>query len=437
MSRSSRLRAQRGMTLIEALLVLVVVASVMLSLYGLVDTSNKLTKQETEVADVQQSARIGIYELSRIIRQSSVGGLYFANAVLPIANNIAGGTSMTDLSGASHFIRKGTDVIAVRGILLGERYALSPGDIACSGGCDSTATMTITLRSSTVRGFVNFPITGTPQLASKTRPFYFIVEDQANQNVTVGASTYVVPFYTVGLVTANTSGTWYTLDTTTTPANPTFTFTMNPSDAGARKFNATTTLATSLNAPVRCGVADEIRFFVDEGAANATGSTADTHPTLAQATLDPLTGNYDIQTLVEDVEDFQIAYGVDGIVGGAYDGGVSPAAVDISAANKDEWVGNFASEVTSTLPISSTDPKHVDGFINTSVTTGGIAVPSLKSVWISLVVKSADPDLVFNGPGARGIQILDSTAVSFSAATGRPYRRRPVSLAVSLRNYNS
>src|ERR1700693_5607591 len=134
MSSLSRLRAQRGVTLIEALLVLVVVATVMISLYGLVDTSNRLTKEQTEVSDVQQSARIGIYELSRIIRQSSVGGLYFANAVLPIENNSAGGSSLADISGASHFIRKGTDVIAVRGILLGERYALSPGDVVCGGG---------------------------------------------------------------------------------------------------------------------------------------------------------------------------------------------------------------------------------------------------------------------------------------------------------------
>ncbi len=214
---------------------------------------------------------------------------------------------------------------------------------------------------------------------------------------------------------------------------------MNPSDAGAKKFNATTSLATSLSGPIRGGAVDEVRFFLDEGPANATGSTTDAHPSLAQATWDPLSGNYDIQTLVEDVEDFQIAYGVDGSNGTAPDGGVSPAAVDITAENRDEWVGNFVSEVTDTLPIIAPNSLHsgVDAFVNTSIATGSIAVPSLKSVWISLVAKSADPDLIFNGPGARGIQILDSSAVSFSAATGRPYRRRPVSLAVSLRNYNS
>ena len=58
-------------------------------------------------------------------------------------------------------------------------------------------------------------------------------------------------------------------------------------------------------------------------------------------------------------------------------------------------------------------------------------------MWLSLVVKSRDPDLKYDGPGARGVVTLDSTAKSMSDATitGRPYRRRVQSLAVSLRNY--
>src|ERR1700693_6648971 len=128
-----RLRAQRGTTLIEVLIVMVV-AIAMVALYELVDTSNKITKQQTAVADVQQSARIGVSELSRIIRQSRVGGLYFGNAVLPIANNSPGGTSLPDNSATSipHFIRKGTDVIEVRGVLLGDKYILDEGDVTCA-----------------------------------------------------------------------------------------------------------------------------------------------------------------------------------------------------------------------------------------------------------------------------------------------------------------
>jgi hypothetical protein len=159
------------------------------------------------------------------------------------------------------------------------------------------------------------------------------------------------------------------------------------------------------------------------------------------ANYDPSSGNYDIQPLVDEVEDFQVAYGVDGVSGMPPDRGVSPASVDISAVNKDEWVGNVAGEVQTSLVVSSSDPRRVDAFLDTSIPSAApkleLATPALRSVWLSLVVKATDPDMKYDGPGATGIRVLDSTAGSFSQAssTGRRYRRRLQSLAVALRNY--
>src|SRR5207245_3962210 len=99
---------------------------------------------------------------------------------------------------------------------------------------------------------------------------------------------------------------------------------MNPADAGAKVFNASAAGAPSLQNPFVCGALDDILFFVDEGTAAVSG---DTHPTLAMATYDPSTSHYDIQSLVDEVEDFQIAYGVDGADGSAVDGGADPVAV--------------------------------------------------------------------------------------------------------------
>ncbi len=430
----SQFRADGGFTLIEATVALFVGTIALLGLYGLVDASNKLTKEQSEVADVQQSARNGLAELSRIVRQARVGGLYFGNAVLPIANNGVlltnadvvsySGLPMRDLTGIAHSIRQGTDVIEVRGVISGDKYILDNGDVTCTPSCDDPgAQITVTIPATASLGYVNFPVNGSPSLASRTKPFYFCVLDGENQQVTVNGLTYLVPIYLAGLV--DTTGSWYTQ----TPN--TFTFTMAQND-GARKLNATTTLPPSLARSVSGGAVDVVRFFVDDA--------GDTHPSLAEAVWDPQSGRWDIQTLIEDVEDFQIAYGVDGAPcptnPACYDGGVSPETVDLGGVNKDEWVGNVATEVETTLSISAPDANHsgVDAFIDTAVASGRPAVPALHSVWISLVVKAADPDLVFNGPGARGIRILDSTAASFSDTTGRSYRRRSLSLAVSLRN---
>jgi hypothetical protein len=294
--------------------------------------------------------------------------------------------------------------------------------------------MTVTIRATAHNGVVNYASGTVPALTSKTRPFYFVVADGSNQKITAGGVDYFIPLYYVGLV--DTTGTWYT-----TTAD-TFTFTMNPQDSGAQKLNATAGGAPALEQPYAGGPVDDILFFVDEGSSDASSSKVDTHPSLAQATFDPSSGRYDIQSLVDEVEDFQVAYGVDGIVAGnPPDRGISPVSIDTSAVNKDEWVGNVATEIQSSLVFSATDPRRVDAFLDTSIPSGppnpALATPALRSVWLSLVVKATDPDFKYEGPGSTGIKVLDSTAVSFSASssTGRRYRRRLQSLAVALRNY--
>jgi prepilin-type N-terminal cleavage/methylation domain-containing protein len=424
---------ERGLTLIETIVALALLAIVLSGLYTLLEASNRITKQETNVAEVQQSARIGIYELGHIIRQARAGSLYYGNAILPVTNNSPGGESLTDLDGKAHYIRKGTDVIAVRGILLDDRYAIDPGDVSCVGSCATSSTARVTIRAKANTGVVNFPNGGSPSIGSRTRPFYFLVTAATQQLVTVGSSSYLVPFYYVGRV--NATGTWYT------KTADSFAFSMDVQDAGARRFDAPAPTPTNMDKPFAGGVVDEVRFFVDEGSTDSSTSAADTHPTLAEAILDAQTNQYDVRPLVAEVEDFQVAYGIDGIGGLPHDQGVSAAMVDQTGFNKDEWVGNFPSEIETTLAISSADPKSVEAFLDTSTPSQSSdpkpAKAALRSVWVSLVAKSADPDMRYDGPGARGMKILDSSAFSFSAAssTGRPYRRRLQSFAVSLRNY--
>jgi Type IV Pilus-assembly protein W/Prokaryotic N-terminal methylation motif len=425
----------KGLTLIETLITLAVLTAVMVGLYALLDSSNKLAKQETNVAEAQQSVRIGISEVTRVVRQGRVGGLFIANAILPVANNSGAGSTLTDISGTAHYIRAGTDVIGVRGIISGDKYGLATGDVTCGASCATTTAMTVTIRATSASGVVNFLSGTSPAIAGKTRPFYFVVADGSTEMVTTGVGTYLVPVYYVGLVDANSSGTWFTQT-----ANA-FTFSMNPQDADALKLTAAPPSSTTLDKPFSGGVVDEIRFFVDEGPTDASSSALDTHPSLAEAVFDPSSRNWEIQPLIEDVEDFQVAYGVDGIDGTPHDHGISPAAYDLSGSNRDEWVGNVANEVTTTLPLTSSDPKRVEAFIDSSIPTGpsapALAVAALRSVMVGLVVKSADPDFRYNGPGARGFALFDSTARSFSSAssTGRPYRRRLQRFAVSLRNY--
>jgi Tfp pilus assembly protein PilV len=439
MPGSVRSERERGFTIIETLVTLTVMVPVVLGLYSLLDSSNRLSKQESSLAQVQQSSRGGIYEVARYLRQARVGQIYYGSAVLPIYDNAPSGKTIKDLTGQGHIVRKGTDVVEARGVILGDKFSITSGDLTCAGSCDGTSQMTVIIRSTSSNGSLNYPAGQKPSLAARTRPFYLVVGDSSSQTVTVSGKSYLVPLYFVGLVNADASGSWYTYSSG--GGSATFAFSMNPSNAGARVFNATAASAPSLSKPFLCGAVDDIVFFVDEGTAAVSG---DTHPSLAMATYDPSTGNYDIQSLVDEAEDFQVAYGVDGADGSAADGGADPVAVNMTAANRDEWIGNFAGEVDASLgtpaaalPRTGSVAAFVDTTVATSDTAPALARPLLRSLWISLVVKSRDPEITYSGPGALGVMTLDSTAKSMSdpSITGRPYRRRVQSLAVSLRNF--
>jgi type II secretory pathway pseudopilin PulG len=428
--------SERGFTLVEGLVTMTLAVLIGMGLYNLLDSSTRLAKQETQVSAAQQDSRTGMAELSRVVRQARAGQLFYGNSILPVANNSPGGAFVTDVAGGAHYIRKGTDVLGVRGVLFGDRYGLTGGDVTCGSIlCTSDTPMTVTLRSTAANGVVNYRSGSTPGLASRTRPFHFAVLYGTLQTVTVANTEYLIPLYYVGRV--DTTGNWYT------QTADTFTFVMNPADSGARLWNAVTTVARELvQSPYSAGPVEEVLFFVDEGPADASTSSLDTHPTLAEAVFDPSTGRYDVQPLVDEVEDFQVAYGIDGADGSTHDRGVAPTRVDTSAANRDEWVGNVVTEVENGLTFSATEPHFISAFIDSSVSPGvpdlfSRAVPALRSVWLSLVVKSSDPEIRYGGPGARGIQILDSAAISFSspAVSGRSYRRRATTLAVSLRNF--
>jgi type II secretory pathway pseudopilin PulG len=431
---------RRGFTLIEGLVALLILTAMMIGLLTLLDSSNRLAKQETQVSDAQGSGRSAIYEVTRLIRQARTGQLSPANAVMPWVNNATAATPEIVAGSVNHTIRPGTDAIELRGIFFGETYYFGPADVVCAGGaCTGADTATVTLRQLTPTGYSNFPAGGRPEIATRTEPFYFVVTSTRLQSVTAtdsgGTGTYALPLYYVGRVDAEPSGAWIVHNATATPA--TFTFTVTFGDAGAQALNATSTTTVALQDPVAGGLIfsggaiDRVVLFVDRGPQDPDG--AYTHPYLAQAVA-AADGTWSVQRLVDDVEDLQFAYGIDGLDGSVPDRGVDPAALS-TTANADEWAYNVTDD---TALVEQSGPRRIEGFLAgpasapTSAALRSMVTPSLRAILVSVVVKSLDPDIKFSGPGASGIRTLDSTAPPVST---QPYRRRAQTMAVNLRNY--
>lgn len=435
--RSARPRPgrPRGFTLVEGLVALVIVSILIIGLLTLLDSSNRLAKQETQVADAQGSGRSAIYEVTRLVRQARVGHLSPLNSVMPFVNNA---TNETITAGTvTHTLRPGTDAVLLRGVLFDDAYFFNTGDVACAGGaCTGSGTATVTLRQQTATGFQNFPAGQLPGLAARTEPFFFVVSDTSSQALVVNASgapaTYAIPRYYVGLVSADTAGSWYVHDTTAVPQ--TFQFTVDFTDATARTMNASTALADGLERPFSGGVVDEIVLFVDRGPQDpaALGGRY-THPFLAQA-IRQGDGGWQVQRLIDDVEDLQLAYGIDGVDGSTPDRGVDPAAVS-ATKDADEWVFNADEEVlvASANPVRYEDFVVGPAFAPTSPVQPAQATPALRAVFVSVVTKSLDPDPRFEGPGALGVKTFDSAAQPVSP---QPYRRRVQTMAVYLRNFS-
>ncbi len=446
-----------GFTLVEMIVVTLLLGIAMLGLLAVFDASARINKNETDVADAQGAVRYGIYQMTRVIRMAGSGGLYVTQAVLNHSDALLPGitaaasydnvgvVTVVGTDGNNYTVRPGTDMIEVRGVILSPLVGFDQ-QTGC-GGCTGTQPVNVLpiTGDPLIGQHVNNDVTNRPQFAaidahgagaSGPLPMFVIVED-GNSDLHVGcsdplpggATRYPQPYYNVGVITLPTSlaggGTFGQVD---------FGGTLGP------RFNGELPSGGSQPAiPIakvrRAGILDDILFFVttDPTGLDPTGI----HPFLAQGIR---RGNaFEITRLADDVEDMQIAYGVDGITGMIPDNAlttdpiVAPAVnVDpnvSTAIDGDEWVPNVVGEAA----LVDTDFQAQSPFIpgHTGVPVA-LHCPRLHGVMISLLAKAKDPDPTFHGRAADGYQVMNSTAASVTP--GR-FRRRVQTLKINLRNY--
>jgi type II secretory pathway pseudopilin PulG len=128
---------QRGFTLVEMSVSLFVTVTVLLGVLALFDFSNKLSRVQTNVADMQQSLRVAQADVMRFIRMAGRGGLPLGYSALgvwtgwavDVSNNVPDDTHIgVDVSTPE--VLPGSDVLTVRGIFTSPLYQANPADPA-------------------------------------------------------------------------------------------------------------------------------------------------------------------------------------------------------------------------------------------------------------------------------------------------------------------
>ena len=80
MRRQDAPGGEAGFTIIEMVVALFVMVELILAVLLLFDFSNKLSRVQSNVADMQQSLRVSQYDTVRLVRMVGRGGLPFARA---------------------------------------------------------------------------------------------------------------------------------------------------------------------------------------------------------------------------------------------------------------------------------------------------------------------------------------------------------------------
>lgn len=137
-ARLARRRSEEsaGFTLIELMLALTLTVMVMVGVLTIFQTSARLARNQTQLADLQQNLRVALYDTQRYARMAGRGGLptslapnnpYLGKmlpngAAIEIDNNVPTNTKIDGTVAAGPAVVPGTDILTVRGVLFGSVY---------------------------------------------------------------------------------------------------------------------------------------------------------------------------------------------------------------------------------------------------------------------------------------------------------------------------
>jgi prepilin-type N-terminal cleavage/methylation domain-containing protein len=406
---------QRGFTLIEVMVSLIVTVIVLLGVLTLFDFSNKLSRVQTNISDMQQSLRVAQTDAARLIRMAGRGGLPLGTLpdgwAVAVRDNVASGSHIGD--GTTPEIVPGSDVLTVRGVFTSPIYQVNTANPAAFEFDNPAAPTggTIRIRNTTPTAIPQ-DLTALKEAVQKARPEALILVSPQDAGVWV-----VVKLDPSSVVTDPNE---YVIKFTITPEYLKF------SSAGAGTF------PTTLKSAAYVGILEEYRYYIRRSFAVTGDDSSDLTPKLSRARVYPGTDDPwggDAENLHADIADnifdLQVALGLDTAA-------KDPAAVGCTG-------GTIASDEVNCGIYEAADGENDDWMYNGEKNTDPLSFANsdLHYVRLTTLARTDRRDKNYVAPTL--VRVEDNkydnpdTSV-FNSDKERMYRRRILRTVIDMRN---
>ncbi|MEN8162673.1 MAG: PilW family protein [Acidobacteriota bacterium] len=389
--RSTKRPVDRGFTLLEAMIALLLLTVIMGAFLAMLNTFSGLVKVQGNIADTTENMRYTMAALVRVTRMAGTGGLpvvypdsggNLAPLAVDVADNVGATTTFTSsinsdpwTATAGRTAIAGTDVLRIRGVITSPNYDVFGGNF---DDPDAPTQVDVPETSPWSTDPLNpfFNDMSQPDDHSG-RPFLISLQFPLDINPSIGGqrryATYRIVEATndaAGGSSPNQTQVFYIDDTKYTNLNP----------------NGISPGAVPSTQAYAAGYVDDYIFYIAE---NNFGE-----PSLYRLRIDDSgAGPFTAEELVPNVSDFQVALGCD-------------IDIDGSLAD-DEW---YLSEATPAAPTA-------DQFA------------ALREVRLSVVSRTQDPDLKWTADAD-----MPENAADLSGDDLR-YRYRTITVRVALRSH--
>jgi len=425
----------RGFTLVELVVGLTVATILLVALYQVFESNSALARTQTDVADMQQSARIAQTEMARLVRMAGRGGLQeFAldggvllTPAIEVRDNAAtgGDTEPAEIAPGwadSPRLIAGTDVLTVRGVFNTPLYQINNANPAFYTLYDGSG-MPTTDAQQAVSGRL---VVTDPSPAGIPQDLTALTEtiDSGVPEALVIASPVDESIY--GVVELDPAS------SSSGPGQVTLRFKIQGGDHTDRYRDlyvsgsgGTPVLPQALSAVSQVGILEEYRFYIRDGLPNPTLSMARMLP----GTQVPFEAQLDI---ADNVVDLQIALGFDTDLGEALidrngDGRVDENDVVITErqdGQNDDWLFNSDQDDPAAapwVPPWSDDPL-----------AGFPPQPELYYVRINTLARTQSFERNYQSPTVAPVE--DNDPSGFNNFDERRFRRQLLQTIVDLRN---